>query len=121
MPILPLKPLLLPLSVTILVASLGASHLWAYRQGKQAERTVQEARTTQALLRAAHEAERIRDQDLALLTGARDRETILRERIREVRIDVPTPDCRDLGTDWLHAANQAIAASRSRELSRTLP
>ncbi len=115
------RPLLFPLVVVTLVVSLGSSHLLAYRQGKTAERTVQELRTAQALQRAAREAERIRDQDLAILTGARDRETILRERIREVRIDVPTPDCRDLGADWLRAANQAIAAAHSRELPGILP
>jgi hypothetical protein len=115
------KPLLFPLVVVTLVASLGSSHLLAYRQGRIAERAVQEMHTAAALQRAALEAERIRDQDLAILTGARDRETVLRERIREVRIDVPSPDCRDLGPDWLHAANEAIAATHSPGLPGAVP
>jgi len=101
--------------VSGLIVATAASHGSLYLQGRLAERNVQEQRRAEALRRAAEEAERIRDQDLAILMGARDRETIFRERIREVRIDVPTPDCRDLGADWLQQANQALATTRSRD------
>ena len=98
-----------------LIVAIAASHGSLYLQGRLAERHVQEQRRVEALRRAAEEAERIRDQDLAILMGARDRETVFHERIREVRIDVPTPDCRDLGADWLQQANQALTASHSRD------
>lgn len=99
-------------AIAALLAALVGVWWHGYATGKSAERTAQEVRMAQALVRAAQEAQRIRDQDIALMMEARDRETRIIERIREVRVDVPTPDCRDLGTDWVREANRAIAAAR---------
>ncbi len=65
----------------------------------------------------AIEAQKIRDQDIEIMMGARDRETKIIERIRTVNVSVPTPDCTDLGAEWVREYNKAIsAATDSREL-----
>ena len=89
--------------------------------GKSAERQVQELRTAQALLRAAAEAERIREHDLLLAMEARDRETRIIERIRTVHVDVPAADCRDLGPDWVREYNRAIEAANTGGADARLP
>lgn len=100
------------------VAALGG----AYWYGVQTERTAQELKSAQVLLRAAREAERIREHDIKLIMEARDRETKIVERIRTVNVSVPTPDCVDLGNDWVREYNKAIsAATDSRELPDSMP
>ena len=98
-----------PLLSLLLVA--GVIGIWwhGYSTGKSAERQVQELRTTQALLRAAREAERIREHDLKLAFEARDRETRIIREVREIRVDVPAADCRSLGPDWVREYNRALA------------
>jgi hypothetical protein len=112
---------LAPLLITAAIAGLSASHVWAFYSGKKAERQVQEIKTAQALIRAASEAERIREHDLELAMGVRDREIRIVERIREVRVDVPTPNCERLGSDWVLEANKAVsAASRTKRSPNSL-
>jgi hypothetical protein len=77
--------------------------------GTKSERTAQELRTAQALLRQATEAERIREHDLRLAFEARDRETRIIREVREIRVDVPAADCRALGADWVREYNRALA------------
>jgi hypothetical protein len=106
----------------IVVVVLGATLAFGYFYGKSTERQAQELRTAQSLLRAAEEAERIREHDIKLIMEARDRETQIIERIRTVNVHVPTPDCTDLGAEWVREYNKAIsAATDSRELSNPLP
>jgi len=100
---------LLPTLMALAVAGLGASHWFAYTTGMKAERQVQELRTAQSLLRAATEAERIREHDLKLAFEARDRETRIVREVREVRVDVPAADCRHLGPEWVREYNRALA------------
>lgn len=104
-----LKAFVLPAVSVALVAGLGFTHYWMYSTGKTAERTVQELRMAQALHRAAAEAEAIREHDIEILMGARDRGNRIIERIRTIQIEVPTPDCSDLGPEWLREFNRAIA------------
>lgn len=108
---------LLPIAIGVAVVGLGSSHLWMYQSGKKAERQAQELRLAQSLLRAAVEAERIRSQDISFLMESRDREIQIIREIRTVRVDVPTPECVDLGPDWVREANKAIAASNLRGIS----
>jgi hypothetical protein len=106
----------------IVVVVFGATLMFGYFYGKSAERQVQELRTAQSLLRAAEEAERIREHDIKLIMEARDRETRIIERIRTVNVHVPTPDCTDLGVEWVREYNKAIsAATNSRELFDRVP
>jgi hypothetical protein len=100
-----------PVLIATAFVALGAASVWVYSQGRQHERAVQERERMEALLAMAAEAQRIRDQDMSVLMGAVQREVVIRERIREVRVDVPTPDCRSLGDDWVREANKAIAAA----------
>jgi hypothetical protein len=101
----------------IVIFVFGATLMFGYFYGKNVERQVQELRTAQSLLRAAEEAERIREHDIKLIMEARDRETKIIERIRTVNVHVPTPDCSDLGVEWVREYNKAIsAATDSREL-----
>ena len=104
-----------PAIVVAVFVFAGSMWVWGYSTGKSAERQVQELRTTQALLRAAQEAERIREHDLKLVMEARDRETTIIERIRTVDVHVPTPDCVDLGDEWLHEYNDVIEAANTRK------
>ena len=98
-----------PLLSLLLVVALGGIWWHGYATGKSAERQVQELRTAQALLRAATEAERIREHDLLLAFEARDRETQIIRYIREIRVDVPAADCRSLGPEWVREYNRALA------------
>jgi hypothetical protein len=102
------------LGVAVIVILSG---LWfhGYSTGKSSERQVQELRTAEILLRAAQEAERIREHDLKLVMEARDRETRIIERIRTVDIHVLTPECVDLGDEWLHEYNDVIEAANTRK------
>ena len=104
-----------PAIVVAVVVLAGSMWVWGYSTGKSAERQVQELRTTQALLRAAQEAERIREHDLKLVMEARDRETTIIERIRNVPVTVPTPGCADLGDEWLRQYNDVIEAINTRK------
>lgn len=104
-----------PAIVVAVVVLAGSMWVWGYSTGKGVERQVQELRTTQALLRAAQEAERIREHDLKLVMEARDRETTIVERIRNVPVNVPTPECTTLGDEWLQQYNDVIEAINSRE------
>ena len=112
---------LLPALMALVVVGIGAGWWHGYSTGKGAERQVQELRTAKALLRAAAEAERIREHDLLLVMEARDRETQIIERIRTVRVDVPAADCRDLGADWVREYNRAIAAANTGGADARLP
>lgn len=90
--------------------------------GTSQERTKQELKRLDILVRVAQEAERIREHDIKLIMEARERETQIIERIRTVNVAVPTPDCTDLGDEWVREYNRAIsAATDSRELSDPLP
>jgi hypothetical protein len=102
------------LGVAVIVIFSG---LWfhGYSTGKSSERQVQELRTAEILLRAAQEAERIREHDLKLVMEARDRETTIVERIRNVPINIPTPECTTLGDEWLQQYNDVIEAINTRE------
>lgn len=111
-----LKAIGFPLVFFALVAGLGFTHYWTYSQGKTAERAVQELRLAQALRRAAEQAQEIRDQDIQVLMGAKERETRIVERIRTVQVDVPTPDCSDLGTEWMREFNRALAIANTGHL-----
>ena len=112
---------LVPALLVLAVAAIGGSWWSGYTTGKSAERQVQELRTAQALLRAAAEAERIREHDLLLAMEARDRETRIIERVRTVRVDVPAADCRDLGPDWVREYNRAIEAANTGGADARLP
>jgi len=110
-----LKKWLIPAGVSLLIVAFGASNWFSYNQGKDNVRQAQELQTAKTLLRVAREAEAIREHDLKLVMEARDRETTIIERIRTVKVDVPTPDCPDLGNEWLREYNRAIEAANSRE------
>ena len=112
---------LLPAGLALAVVAVGGSWWHGYATGKSVERQVQDLRTAQALLRAATEAERIREHDLLLAMEARDREVQIIERIRTVRVDVPAADCRDLGDDWVREYNRAIAAASAERDDAGLP
>lgn len=109
------KKWLLPAGITILVVAFGASNWFSYHQGKDGAEQAQELRTAKTLLRVAREAEAIREHDLKLVMGARDRETTIIERIRTVEVNVPTPDCTDLGDEWLQQYNSVIETINSRK------
>ena len=100
---------LLPAGLALAVVAAGGSWWHGYSTGKGAERQTQDLHTAQALLRAATEAERIREHDLKLAFEARDRETRIIREVREIRVDVPATDCRHLGDDWVREYNRALA------------
>lgn len=110
-----LKKWVAPAIVVAVVIIAGSMWLWGYSTGKSGERQVQELRTAQTLLRVAQEAERIREHDLKLVMEARDRETTIIERIRNVPVTVPTPDCADLGDEWLQQYNSVIETINTRK------
>lgn len=99
----------------ILVVAVGFLWWHGYNTGKTVESQAQELRTAQVLLRAAQEAERIREHDLKLVMEAREIETRIIERIRTVDVHVPTPDCIDLGDGWLREYNRVIEAANTRK------
>ncbi len=103
------KRFLGPSLVLLAVAALGGSYWYGHRTGTISEREAQELRTAQTLLRAAREAERIREHDLRLAFEARDRETRIIREVREIKVDVPAADCRSLGDDWVREYNRALA------------
>lgn len=72
---------------------------------------VQDIDKARAVLRAVEQSEKIRRQDFEILMEARDREIIVTEKLNTVYVDVPTPDCVDLGDDWLREFNRAINAA----------
>ena len=106
-----LKKWLIPAGVSLLIVTFAVSNWFSYNQGRQA----QELQTAKTLLRVAREAEAIREHDLKLVMEARDRETTIVERIRNVPVNVPTPECTTLGDDWLQQYNNVIEAINSRE------
>lgn len=111
-----IKTFAIPVVTIALVGGLGFTHYWTYSKGKTAERTVQELRMAQSLRRAAEQAQKIRDEDINVLMGAKERETRIVERIRTIQIEVPTPDCSDLGPEWLREFNRAIAIANSTDI-----
>jgi hypothetical protein len=116
-----LRRYMMPILIGVALAVLTASHGWAYSQGKQTERIKQEKQHLQAMLRAVEQANAIRDEDIRLLMESGYRETVIREVVRTVRVDVPASDCRDLGNDWVREANKAIAAASSGNPAGTVP
>jgi tRNA G37 N-methylase Trm5 len=105
------KKYIVPILIGSVIALLGASHTLVYQKGKSSERAAHELAKTRAVLRAVEESERIRIRDFEILMGARQRETIITERLKTVYVDVPTPDCVDLGNDWLQEYNRALSAA----------
>lgn len=101
--------------MTVGISLFGVTWWHGHHTGKTGERQVQELKTAQSLLRAAQEAERIREHDIKLIMEARDRETKIIETIRTIRVDVPTPECVDLGDEWLRQYNNVIEAANQRE------
>lgn len=99
----------------LMVAFFIATFSTGYYLGGEAEQQVQELRTSKILLRAAQEAERIREHDIKLIMEARDRETTIVERIRNVPVNVPTPECTTLGDEWLQQYNDVIETINSRK------
>lgn len=118
----------MPLRVAAWVVSLGkgglvaggtlllvVSHWYAFSQGQSAEATAAEARMAEHLRRQIEQAEEIRRQDMAILTGVVERETRV---VREVeRVEVPVSDCSHLGSEWLRGYNAVIDAARGAEPS----
>lgn len=101
---------LTPAAVLLLVAVLGGSWWHGHRTGVQDQKDAYELQHLRTLQALAAEAQKIRDQDMEILMGAVNRETTIRETIREIRVPVATPDCTALGADWVRQANQIMGA-----------
>jgi hypothetical protein len=103
------------------VGLLLVSHGWTYRHGvkfAQQECTVEKA---EALLKFAEESERIRLEDIEIALAGVQREKEIEVVVRTIRVDVPTPECRDLGDDWLREANRALSAAGARASTPSVP
>ena len=95
----------------ILVITLIVTHFGAYMYGKRVERNYQEQRIEAALQELKKEAERIQREETRIIEERQQSEQKVVERIREIQIDVPTPQCIDLDDDWLREYNRAISAA----------
>jgi hypothetical protein len=91
--LLALKKYVIPAATVALIAALTASHWWAYRTGKIAERTMQETRIAQV-----REQARIRQEALAdeLEQARAHRQIVVRDRIRYVDRAVDSTGCADV-------------------------
>lgn len=99
-----IKPLMnLKVMIPIVVLAFAGSNILAYNKGKN------DAELS-ALSSALAEAERLRDLDIEFLMEGLASEVRVVEVIREVRYNVPTPDCTDLGNEWVFEANKVINA-----------
>lgn len=98
---------LTPTIVLLAITALGGTWLHGQRHGIQKQRDAYELQHLRTLQALAAEAQKIRDQDMEILMGAVQRETTIRERIREVRVPVESP-CAALGNDWVRQANQIM-------------
>jgi hypothetical protein len=91
-------------------AVAGGLLVLTFSFGVSYEKSRQQGHFLRQLQSMVEESRRIRDQDLEIIMGSRDRETIVRERVREVRVPVVTPDCDRLGRDWVSQANRIMGA-----------
>jgi precorrin-2 methylase len=82
-----------------------------YAFGRSIERKDQDIVRLEALQRMAEESQKIRDQDIMIMMEATQNETRIIERIRTDRVQVVTPDCSDLGDDWVREANKIMGAN----------
>jgi len=91
--LLAIKKYLLPVLLALAVSALTASHWWAYRTGKTAERVMQEVRIAQV-----REAARVRQEALAdeLEQARAHRQIVVRDRIRYVDRVVDPAGCADV-------------------------
>jgi hypothetical protein len=102
---------LAPTLVLLLVVALGGSYLYGQKNGIQKQKDTYELQHLRTLQALAVEAQKIRDQDMEIMMGAVNRETTIRETIREIRVPVATPFCTDLGNEWVQQANQIMGAN----------
>lgn len=58
---------------------------------------------------AVSQMEEQRAHDIELMMTGTARKPEIRETIREIRVAVPTPDCSELGPDWMRIANEILA------------
>jgi len=94
-----------------LVSILFTAIYSVFAYGKSVERKDQEIIRLEQLRKMAEEAQRIRDQDIRLMMEGIQGETRIIERIRTERIEVVTPDCTDLGVDWVREANKIMGTN----------
>ena len=102
------KKVLIPAFIALLIALLTFTHHYAYSMGSKNEELKQSVVRYQLLQAQAIESQRIRDKDIEFLMEARDKEITIIERLQEIFIEVPTPDCKSLGDDWLREYNKSI-------------
>lgn len=102
---------LAPTLVLLLVAALGGSWWLGQKSGVQKQKDAYELQYLRTLQALAVEAQKIREQDMEIMLGAVNRETTIRETIREIRVPVATPFCTDLGNEWVQQANQIMGAN----------
>jgi hypothetical protein len=94
----------------LLLALFTVGFVTAFGSGKFHEQRSQELRFYKQLQNAVVEMERQRAEDIEIIMAGTNREPNLRETIREIRVPVATPDCTDLGAEWVRNANKIVGA-----------
>jgi hypothetical protein len=106
-----MSPLVKKLIYFVLISIVISMIYSVFAYGKSVERKDQEIIRLEQLRKMAEEAQRIRDQDIRLMMEGIQGETRIIERIRTERIEVVTPDCIDLGVDWVREANKIMGTN----------
>lgn len=104
----------IPVKVWIVIfflLTLIFSHFSVYIYGKQIEKAYQKEKIELARKAFESKLEKLQVEKNIIIENLKQSETKVIEVIREIQVDVITPDCTDLGNEWLREYNRAISAS----------
>jgi len=109
--LLKMKKFLIPAGIG-LVAALSFSHYWMYQKGKETERYASMQQIIEVLEEQKQHLEKVHEKEMNILRERHESEKRILEKASEINIDVDTPECVDLGTDWLFEYNRAIQSPK---------
>jgi len=103
----------LPFVLIGLVSVLSVTHYMAYSKGKANQKYIEELTEAKNIITAL-------ENDIKILIASRERTPKIVERIKNIYVEVPTPNCDDLGNDWVFVANE-IFSTGSGSVDARLP
>ena len=101
------KKFLIPGAIGI-VFLLSFSHIWMYQKGKEAQKISSMEQTIEALEAQRSHLETIHSIEIEQITSRYEKENQIIQESMDIDINVDTPECSDLGDDWLLQYNSAI-------------
>lgn len=105
----------IPIALIGIPAVLGGTWLIAYQkglaEGKYAAQLDQAEAVNQALADQQQRMRALHRRDLQIVTASALREQEIRRNVIAIETPVATPDCVDLGPEWLRAYAEGVLAT----------